>query len=273
MTGPTSTPESLKKRVKQLSGFAPAEIGPPEALPLDYDGAELFLYVTSRVEHRSRLFSCRKEPWTVQWLEEHVRPGDVVYDVGANVGAYSLIAAHKVGSIGTVVAFEPGYASYSHLCDNIVLNGFADRMVAVPLPLSSETNLGIFQYFKLTPGHARHTVVGARLDGADVREPIFRQRSLVIRLDDAVRWFGLPPPRHMKIDVDGWEERVLTGGSTLLAAPSLQTLLIEIEEVNTVAVTALLGRYGFELTDRMQRTRDEETVGWWTGIFKRVEVR
>src|ERR671932_123659 len=63
-----------------------------------------------RGEILSRLRPVAKEPWTVRWLERSLRDGDVLYDVGANVGAYSLIAA----ALGAqVVAIEPAYANYA----------------------------------------------------------------------------------------------------------------------------------------------------------------
>src|SRR5438046_1543914 len=80
----------------------PAHIG-----RLDYPGADLRIGVTSRTEILSRLRPCEKEPWTVAWLERTVRPGDVLWDVGANVGAYSLIAASLGREAAQIVAVEP----------------------------------------------------------------------------------------------------------------------------------------------------------------------
>src|SRR5690348_12226910 len=101
---------------------------------VDYPSAEIWIYVSSEIERKYRVRSCRKEPWTVQWLEREVTPGDVLYDVGANVGTFSLVAAVARGA--SVVAFEPGYANYARLCENLALNSCSDRVLTVPLALS-----------------------------------------------------------------------------------------------------------------------------------------
>ena len=56
------------------------------------------------MERQWRAASCAKEPWTVNWLRDAVGPGDVLYDIGANVGAFSLVAAKHCGA--HVVAFN-----------------------------------------------------------------------------------------------------------------------------------------------------------------------
>src|SRR5687768_1401308 len=77
---------------------------------LDYEKANLELFVESPTELHARLSSCAKEPETIAWLEQHLRDGDAFYDVGANVGAYSLVAAVNPREGVKVVAFEPGFA-------------------------------------------------------------------------------------------------------------------------------------------------------------------
>lgn len=262
-----SQPEIRRKRLQQLSGFVPEDQGPPEILRLDYEPAPLWVYGTSRVEKRSRALSCAKEPWTVAWLQDVLRPGDVLYDIGANVGAYSLVAADLVGETGRVVAFEPGYASFAHLCDNVFLNGFESRIIPVPLPVGASTRLGAFHYQRLYPGHARHMLGGAH--GEDPTKITFRQQALGARLDDLHAWFALPQPHHIKIDVDGTELDVMSGGAALFDSPSLRSVFLEVEEPHTDAVLAFLSTRGFKLMDRFQRERDGTPVGWWFGRFER----
>lgn len=262
---------SVERKLKLLSGYAPEGFKSPDIVRLDYPDADLYLYITARVELRSRAIACAKEPWTVDWIRQNVGPGDVVYDIGANVGPYSLISAARIGPSGRVVSFEPGYASFAHLCDNLALNNFGDRIIPVPLPLSSRTSLGGFSYHRLYPGYARHAVDGDRAEGADVREMVFRQHVLMVRLDDAIKLFGLPRPNHMKIDVDGWEAEILEGGPDAFGDPGLRTVLIEVEVVNTDAVTRVLSSKGFKLDRRFQREVDGKPVGWWTGLFRRPQ--
>ena len=65
---------------------------------LDYRRHRILLHADSPLGlYRAR--ACQKEPETVRWIEEFVRPGDVFYDIGANVGAYSLIASKYCGGV------------------------------------------------------------------------------------------------------------------------------------------------------------------------------
>src|SRR5262245_24362605 len=70
------------------------------------DAPSVQLHVSSEPE-LSRLQSVRKEPWTARWINEFIKPGDVVYDIGANVGAYALLAAKVTKHRARVYAFEP----------------------------------------------------------------------------------------------------------------------------------------------------------------------
>ncbi len=255
--------------LKKLSGFSPDQ-QPPAILPLDYSNAELYLYVTSKVERTSRAFSCRKEPLTVGWLDGQVRPGDVVYDIGANVGAYALIAASRCAPGGRVVAFEPSYASFAHLCDNIVLNNLSTIIIPIPLPLGDESALATLNYHRLYPGHARHSAGTGDTD-ARGESPVYRQPVLLARLDDLVRQFSLPVPRLIKMDVDGAEVRVLRGARALLQHPSLEEILTEIDVHNSDAMMELLTAARFELVDRHQNRREDGTLApLWSGRFRRL---
>src|SRR5438105_818190 len=158
----------------------PAHIG-----RLDYDGAEIRVGVTSRAEILSRLRPCAKEPWTVRWIEQNLRDGDVLYDVGANIGAYSLVAA-ALGREGVqVVAVEPAYANYAALCDNVLLNGRGDVVVPLPLALAGRTGLDALGSREVGAGAAGHGVGG----GASAHV----QPVLTYRLDDLIG-LGLPAP-------------------------------------------------------------------------------
>ena len=261
-------PKKYRRLLKRLSAYRP-DGGSPEIVPLDYPSAELCLYVTSKVELRSKAISCRKEPWTVEWLDREAQPGNVVFDVGANVGAYALIAGHRVGQSGRVIAIEPGYASYARLCDNVVLNDLGAIIMPVALPVGASTEISTFNYHRLQPGCARHVAGPPSVDGKG-QDPVYAQPVMLVRLDDLIGSFGLPEPHLMKIDVDGTEESVLLGASRVLRGSRLRGMLIEIDEENTDTVLRIAGEAGFRLTERHQRTRDDGALApFWYGIFSR----
>lgn len=225
-----------------------------DALPrvqLDYTKTGIWLVATTDMERRYRAHSCRKEPWTVEWLEQYVEPGDVVYDVGANVGTFSLIAARGCGA--TVIAFEPGYANFARLCENIRLNDCDISIVPLPWALGDESGLTTFVYRSLEAGQSRHSLEAHRWRPTGRKDERYRQPICTIRLDDALPLFQLPPPAHIKVDVDGAEARVLRGAVTSLK--SARSVLVEAEVALWDTVHALLSDAGFALASRPDRTK------------------
>ena len=66
------------------------------------------------------------EQRVIELLVNFLRPGDVVYDVGGNVGLFSVVLARAVGRAGTLVVFEPQARNFQHLCANLQLNGLTN---------------------------------------------------------------------------------------------------------------------------------------------------
>jgi FkbM family methyltransferase len=232
---------------------------------LDYPHADIYLRVTSRTE-RNRLGACAKEPFTIDWIESAMRAGDVFYDIGANVGAYSLVAAKKPGGGARVFAFDPSYANLASLCANILTNDAVDQITPVPVALSNASELTVFNLRTLEPGGARHT-----LGDAPSKEgpTLYPQPAMTFRLDDLVERFRLPPPNHIKLDVDGGELAVLEGASKTLALPGLRSMLIEVSTSMSNEVTQALEPLGLRLEAREHvRNRAGECLVWY-GLFTR----
>ena len=241
----------LRERLILLRGVA----------DLDYAGARIRVHADSPAVVRLRLRAVDKEPWTVEWLERQLRPGDAFYDVGANVGVYSLIAV-SICPAARVVAVEPAPANYEALCRNLVLNGAADVVTALPVGLAETTHLGALELADPTPGSAEHVLDGAGAPGTGTA-------VLVYALDDLLASFDLPPPTLLKIDVDGGEEGVLAGCGATLADPRLRSLMLEVEQRNTESVLATLGRHGFTLISRVDERAGHPLPGIWYGLFER----
>jgi len=211
---------------------------------LDHPTHRVELIIDTPIELHTRVGSCRKEPETVAWLERVLRPGDVFYDVGANVGAYALLAA-RIAPGTCVFAFEPGYANYSKLCSNIVINELSKHVTAVPVAFAAATGLESFWFSSVVAGAASH-VLGA--DGFDDSLP--SQQVICLSLDDWLERFGTKPPTCLKIDVDGGEVGVITGGRRAFANPAVRTLLVEVSPATESKVTELLKSSGFSLAER-----------------------
>jgi FkbM family methyltransferase len=234
---------------------------PPRAL--DYPHADIQLRVLTTSE-TFRLRACAKEPFTVEWIETRIGAGEVFYDIGANIGVYSLVAAKKPGGGARVYSFEASYASIASLCANIVLNGVEADVTPMPVALSDRTAMNVFSLRDLEPGAARHALgAGDPEDGPAV----FRQPVMTFRLDDLIDTFRLPPPNHIKLDVDGGELAVLEGAARALRSPSLRSVLVEVSTALSAAVTTELERHGLHLQSKVSVKNKAGDYAVWYGVF------
>jgi FkbM family methyltransferase len=218
---------------------------------LDYGDGAIRMVVDSEAE-LPRLRSCFKEPETVSWIEQFIRPDDVLYDIGANVGAYSLVAHRATKGGCTVYAFEPSFSTFAKLSRNIALNGAEGRVIPVLVALSDATGLVTFNYSSTDPGAALHAL-GPSLDSSGKPfTPAFTQPVLSYRLDDFIAQFGIAAPNHIKLDVDGVELNVLRGAAGVLANPRLRSVLVEVEPTRPeqAAIEALLAANRFVVHGR-----------------------
>lgn len=227
-----------------------------DVVRLDFPDCDIWIRASSPAEKNWRARSCAKEPWTIEWLRSAIRPGEVLYDVGANVGTFALVAAKH--SQARVVAFEPGYANFARLCDNIQLNGCQHAIVPVPLPLAERSGLVGFKYRGIEPGQSRHQM---KPEAWRFRGPAagtrYQQPVLAMTLDAMIATFDLPLPHHLKVDVDGAEDRVLAGAPETLRSETLRSVLIEVDGVQWSSVSSLLERAGFTLEKRIERRKPD----------------
>lgn len=197
---------------------------------MDYDKAPIWLSIESGVERGLRSRSARKEPETVQWIEQSLRAGDVLFDIGANIGAYSLIAVKATQGQATVYAIEPAFATFAQLTRNILLNRCEGRIIPLPVALSDRTGLSDFCYASLASGAASHRLAG-QAEGWEGRSrpPALIQPTLSYRLDDLIAQCPLPCPTHLKLDVDGAELAVLRGAEAILQDRRVRSILVEVD--------------------------------------------
>lgn len=223
---------------------------------LDYGSKDIFILTDTIREYETRARSVAKEPKTVEWIERHGGGGTVLYDVGANVGAYSLIAAARGA---TVVAFEPAHQNIYKLHENILLNKLAEKIIVVPLMLAagSATVRSVIEQRGFGASHS----FSAKERPSDISRS---QAFLAMGLDTCMKAFALPVPTMLKIDVDGAEMEVLEGAPNLLANRKLETVLIEVEMGNEQPLRALTDN-GFTLID--EEKSGTSTVNY---IFERA---
>ncbi|HXG55000.1 MAG TPA: FkbM family methyltransferase [Vicinamibacterales bacterium] len=161
---------------------------------------------------------------TVTWnpdeyaaFRTEIAPGDVVIDVGANLGAYTLLFAQWVGATGRVFAFEPAPEAFEGLTSLLAVNGLSSRVTACRAAVSSSEGQVSF----LAAGaEGANRIVGAEWPGDVVMVP-----ATTI---DAVCGRNGVMPRLIKIDAEGAELDVLKGARGTIAAACGLRLYVEM---------------------------------------------
>ncbi|MDB5416235.1 MAG: hypothetical protein JWR10_4570 [Rubritepida sp.] len=162
------------------------------------------------------------EPETVAWIMG-LPPGSVLWDIGANIGLYSLLAARRGMN---VLAFEPSASSFAALVRNVEINGFDRRIAAYCLAFAERTGLVALNMASTAAGHSMHSI--------EEREGGFRQAVPGFAIDDFVQYMDAPPPTVIKLDVDGIEPAILRGARETLRA-HVREVLVEIDGANAAA--------------------------------------
>jgi FkbM family methyltransferase len=156
-----------------------------------------------RLRPRYRLIRDYYESKLCQSLEQIVHTGDVVLEVGANVGVFTILLARWVGRTGHVYALEPNPHARAALEDHLRLNMVADRVSVIPAAISSESGRSTF-YVQgssgegtLSSGHSRLS----KAEGIDVEVTTIDEFCSARRITPAL----------IKIDIEGFELHALRG--------------------------------------------------------------
>jgi FkbM family methyltransferase len=171
--------------------------------PVDvqYQGAAFRFYHQASATERGALFNPDYNLEELDFLRAHTPPGGVFVDVGANVGTYAMVLARHVGASGRVIAIEPHPVTHARLAFNRAASGLAQVHLVAAAAGPSDGELMIE-----TDGDnlgASHIVSGDRPGNAIKVASLRLQRIL----GDA----GADRVDALKIDVEGFEDRVLTG--------------------------------------------------------------
>ena len=222
---------------------------------------------------RVRTYST-KEPETLEWLTRELREDDVFFDVGANVGLYSLYAA-RLRPGARVYSFEPQVQNFSRLCQNILLNR-CDNIVPCCFPISDADTYAIFHVYDMRSGSSLHSLEGLSAQRGNRKHLVqLRQGTMTVSLDSLVRDHGLPAPTLIKLDVDGFEERILAGTRQILRTSGLRSILVEVsQDVGWIGknwAEQALEKDGFALTGTGDREFIRSGVRSRNCIFTRVK--
>jgi len=203
-----------------------------------------------------------KEPETLEWLDS-IPEGSIVWDVGANVGLYSIYAA-KVRKC-KVYAFEPSVFNLELLARNIFLNDLQHQITIIPIALNDELGTNMFQMSTTVWGGALSTFEkGFDQDGAAFKD-VFEYQTIGISLSETCDHLGIPKPDYIKIDVDGIEHFILRGASKVLI--KVKGVMVEINDEfveQAEESTRLLGNAGLNLHRKCDLGGTSQFNQWWS---------
>ena len=145
---------------------------------------------------------------TSEFLKQ-VKEGDIVFDIGANVGYYTILASKIVGANGKVFSFEPVVRNLTFLYRHIILNKLSN-VIVLPLACADESSLKMFSF-------GRTIAEGHLIDDVSPRNFNFLSFTYVhtTRLDEFCKYSNIKPG-IIKIDVEGAELQVLKGAEQTL---------------------------------------------------------
>lgn len=200
-----------------------------------------------------------KEAGTMRWIDGEVRAGDIFMDIGANIGIYTLAAAHRVGNTGKVYAFEPHKMNGITLLRNIEASGLADRVDFFACALSDASGVLPFNYVSLASASSGSQLGHARVAGASRDfKPAAREMLAAVTVNDLMANGTIKAPNLVKIDVDGNELKILNGMKKLLTGKDRpRAVQVEINAGEQEKIASFLADCGYTLAER-HHTKDGE---------------
>lgn len=193
-----------------------------------------------------------KEPETIDWLNKNGSKYNYLFDIGANLGLYSIYYAKKFDA--KVFSFEPSFKNLELLARNIKLNSLQEHITVISNPLTDK-----FLVSKFFQGDFKAGAAEASFDNNEYiqehetknkhtnfnKEKIF-YNTLGISIDNLIDKNLIDPPNLIKIDVDGNEIEILDGCKNLLKKNKKISILIETRQITEKIVDQKLTDHGFK---------------------------
>lgn len=162
------------------------------------------------------------EPDTLTWIDE-MREGSTFWDIGANVGGYSIYAAKSKGC--SVFAFEPSPFNLEFLARNIWLNKLENKITVIPIALSQVASQAPFNMRRIEWAGSGSSFGDTEDDISDSES--FKYVTIGLPADQVRESFKIPFPEFIKLDVDGIEALILAGATEVLTKAN--SVLVEVQ--------------------------------------------
>ena len=220
-----------------------------------------------------------KEPGTVEWIKNEINPGEIFYDIGANIGIYTILAAYRTGEEGKVFAFEPHSGNFTRLLDNIIVNNLQHIVIPCNFALHDENGFFPFNYCSSEAASSLSQLSSVRGPSNVEYKPDISELKYSASIDKLIASGKFTAPHHIKIDVDGNEFLILKGMTKLLNSTECpRSIQVEINKPNESDILSFLEKHNYVLSDkhytrgpskRIARGHDS-SLYHYNGIFRTI---
>ena len=210
---------------------------------INIENVSFTLPCTNWITHFRWYLFKNKEEEVRHYINNYVREGDKFFDVGANIGVFSIYTARRYDNI-SCYCFEPEYSNLNILKENIVANNITNKVNIYSVAVGNFVGLSRLNLQDFTSGSAAHTESKEPIGMTHEGYPVVWSEGIVsVSLDYICEQLDVFP-NALKIDTDGNEDKVLEGAAKTLCDKRLRSLVIEMPDENEK------GKYCCEILNR-----------------------
>jgi len=235
----------LKHALRLLLERATRQLVLRRRLPAEFGGAAITVSPGAALTYL-RSLSHRNHAELYRLAADHVRAGDRVWDIGANVGIFAFSAAHRAGANGEVFAVEadPWLCSLLHRSAAELPPGYA-RVRGLCAAATDTVGMAVFAIKSRSRAGSHLDSIAGESESL-VGPTSHRIEVMTVSLDWLLDRWG--PPNLIKIDVEGAEQLVLRGATRILRDVR-PAIMIETRDSHAAAVTEIFHSHGYRLFD------------------------
>ena len=230
-------------------------------IKISHNKIDLNFYIPNRLCYYRVMSFSTKEPETLLWIDEF-KENEVFWDIGSNIGLYTCYAGMK--NIN-VLSFEPSVFNLEILAKNIFKNKLENRVSIIPIALSNDNNIQLFNMSNVNYGGAMSSLGENIYDqDANLLKKIFKYKLLTIEGKKFRELWNLQKPDHIKIDVDGVEYLILKSLDGMLE--NTKSILVEIDKKfnsNSETIKKILIKNKFELKKNLVDNKNQYNQIWY----------
>ena len=201
---------------------------------IDIEGHKIKVFIPSNLAEWRASNLEEKEPETIEWinnfeLDKNIE--SIFWDIGANIGLYSLYAAKSHGKNLKIISFEPSVLNLNILARNISVNNFENEILINQIPITNKKNSFLFMKETFLEEGASLSTYGEdyNFEGKKFNSKM-KYKIFGTSLDYYIENKILDIPKYIKIDVDGIEHLILETSLKALKTDLVKSILVEVNE-------------------------------------------